>query len=119
MPLSKSFDEGSGYDIVNFSDLGSRSAWLIEIGTKYFKVAQVGKVSPPATYEGWNRSTKLKHWVESLEKSQQHFVLLVRPKAMDDFRDLKEWLDKSRYSTGFDVINESEVIIDDAKGAGI
>jgi hypothetical protein len=108
--------------IYNPNAKSKRRAWLVDISLDRIQVAELGKVAPPVVFDqGWQplRTGALQAWARTRNPRTEYFILLVRPKAVAVYKNVREELEKLHFDLGFDVIGDDAMVIDPTTGAGV
>lgn len=106
--------------IYNPADASQR-AWLVDVSRDRLLVAVTGEKSRPRIFTGGLLrlpTSQFMRWAEAETDASDYFVLLVRPGALEVFRDLQKQLEARRRVFGFDLIAADAVVIDPEHGAG-
>ena len=93
-----------------------KTNWLVEISKEKLKVAPLGRTTTPISFTD---VYDFQAWLRKRNQAADHFVLFVKAEGTSLFKQVSGLLDKEGYSKGFDVLPDSEHVIDDTTGAGI
>lgn len=90
-------------------------SWLLQLDRDQISVAEVGRKSPPLVFHQLER---LLEWTNTRNPQSDLFVLLVKPKSIRLFDQLKEQLTSKGFSLGYDLLAADATAIDPELGAG-
>lgn len=99
----------------------SQRAWLVDVSSDRLLVALAGEPSRPRTFTGRLLNSSVRQfirWAKAETDSSDYFVLLVRPGALEIYRDLQDQLKTEGREFGFDLIAADATVIDPKHGAG-
>jgi|GEM_PF-1420647 hypothetical protein len=102
----------SGEDLVYTPAPGlGKRAWLLELSGKRWTLRSL---DPPwhetVIEDSHSRLEKLKSIVRQRDPNREYFVIVVRPSAVRQFREVAEMLRAARFQIGFDLVGEDQQI---------
>ncbi len=106
--------------VYNPSSATGKRAWLVDIGPAGLLAAQAGKRSMPLRFgEGLQPpgSAEFIQWAATRDKTSEYFILLIRPRGVALYREIRVELETLGFQIGFEVIGESVTPIDAQHGA--
>ena len=92
----------------------TRAPWLVEITGNQILAAKVNTIGKPRQFK---TTRSFKAFADNVPKSQQYFVLLVKPSGVTNYEDIRVHLESEKADIGVDVIAEDQSAIDLEKGA--
>jgi len=107
--------------IYNPNAKSHKRAWLVDLSLEGFQVAELGKVSPPIRFVQevhQQRFGALRSWANTRNPRTDYFILLVRPRTIEIYQDVRKELEDLGFDLGFDVIGNGVTVIDPISGAG-
>jgi Tfp pilus assembly protein PilN len=105
--------------VFNPSD-ASGVAWIVDLSERRILVAQAGIATTPLTFDSPQkdlRTSAFMHWTKRIDPSQEYFLILIRPGAIDAFDDIYEKLQARHFRIGFDLLSAEQTVIDPQYGA--
>lgn len=106
----------------NLAELGGRQAWLVELSAERILMAPLGRQGRPEIIEAGGAAAnvrRLRTWLNSRDRSANHYLLLVKPSAAEQFKELQSYVDDGNFHYGFDLLGEGESAVDPEKGAAL
>jgi hypothetical protein len=100
--------------VYNFRE-ANRSAWLVEVSGKNILAAKIGSNDKPQRFDS---PLKFNRFAAGLPRTQQYFVLAVKPSGIAAYDQVKPYLLQIKADTGIELVGENQTVIDPAKGAG-
>ena len=107
--------------IYNPNAKSDKRAWLVDLSLEGLQIAELGKVVPPVRFDQGGQARQieaLKNWAKTRNFRTEYFILLVRPKTIEIYKEVRSCLEDLQYDLGFDVIGDDAMVIDPITGAG-
>ena len=102
--------------IFNPAQGNAKSPWLVEVSAKRLLVAESGVAGKPLAFADVNAFLR---WARQRDKRSEYFVLLLKPDAIERFRETRDGLDEAGFDIGFDLLTNDQTVIDPKLGAGV
>ena len=107
--------------IYNPSETPGKTAWLLQLDADRILISPAGKSQKPLLFEG-SEKTRIRAVVawseESLNPRDDYFLVLVKPQAVTQFRELHKELDAQGFKVAIDLIATDQTAVDSVTGAG-
>jgi hypothetical protein len=102
--------------IFNPAPGNSKSPWLVEVSAARLLVAESGVVGKPLAFSEVDAFLR---WARQRDKRSEYFVLLLKPDAIEWFRETRDGLEEAGFEIGFDLLSQGQTVIDSELGAGV
>jgi hypothetical protein len=93
---------------------GSEKPWLVEIGEGQIRVAEMGRSSPPQSFQ---TDDAFFSWLSARNPQNEYLVVLVSPESVDRFDVLANSLFEKRFPYGVNLLRSGQSAIDSETGA--
>lgn len=102
--------------IYNPHQAATKTAWLVEVRHEKMLAARAGKPEQPKEFSSVGAFLR---WVRTTSPAHEYFVLIVRPKGIENYRGIYRSLRNSDYDLGIDLIGNDQTVMDPTRGTGI
>jgi hypothetical protein len=106
--------------IFNPDKSSAKTPWLLDVSSTQIKAAQVGVKATPAVFSGGSPAELLAQfggWLPARDPAAEYFVLLIRPSAAELYLPLRFELQGQGFDLGFDLLGETQTVVDPETGA--
>lgn len=96
---------------------GGKRVYLVELFTDDVLVAAAGERARPQRFTGGRATDEFLAWATTQSNTAARFMLIVHPGSLEAFGEIRERLDSSNFTIGFDLLPDGQNAIDPERGA--